>query len=139
MGITLTPRELDVMAILWRLGDGSVQDVRDRLDEDLAYTSVLSVLQLLEQKGHVGHRKEGRAYRYFPLVEPEEAGETMLDRVLDTLYESSPVRLVAHLVDSRRLSGEDVERIRALLDRRDEGQRDRRDQDREDDGREEGR
>lgn len=116
MGITLTPRELDVMAILWRVGEGSVQDVRERLDEELAYTSVLSVLQLLEQKGHVGHRKEGRAYRYFPLVEPEAAGETMLDRVLDTLYGNSPVKLVAHLVESRRLGPEDAERIRALLE-----------------------
>lgn len=116
MGVSLTPRELDVMAILWRLGEGSVRDVRDRLDETLAYTSVLSVLQLLEQKGHVGHRKEGRAYRYFPLIEPEEAGETVLERMLGTVYGNSPVRLVAHLVESRTLSDEDVERIRTLLD-----------------------
>lgn len=118
MGVSLTPRELDVMAILWRLGEASVQDVRDRLESDLAYTSVLSALQLMEQKGHVDHRREGRSYRYFPLIEAEEVGDTLLERLLETLYRKSPVRLVAHLVESQEVDDEELRRIRELLDER---------------------
>lgn len=118
MGVSLTPRELDVMAILWRLGEASVQDVRDRLDSDLAYTSVLSALQLMEQKGYVDHRREGRSYRYFPLIEAEEVGDTLLERLLETLYRKSPVRLVGHLVESQEVDDEELRRIRELLDER---------------------
>ena len=72
--IYFTPRELDVMSILWREGSATVAEVREALGEGLAYTSVLSALQTLEEKGFVGHEPEGRAYRYHPLVEPERAG-----------------------------------------------------------------
>lgn len=121
MGVSLTPRELDVMAILWRLGEASVQDVRDRLESDLAYTSVLSALQLMEQKGYVDHRREGRSYRYFPLIEAEEVGDTLLERLLETLYRKSPVRLVGHLVESQEVDDEELRRIREVLDERLQG------------------
>ena len=66
------------MPAAWRalmlFGSASVSDVRDALEEDLAYTSVLSALQTLEEKGFVRHEAEGRAYRYFPTVEAERAG-----------------------------------------------------------------
>ena len=62
------PRELEVMSILWRLGPATVAEVREALDEPLAYTSVLSALQTLEEKGFVSHEAEGRAYRYKALV-----------------------------------------------------------------------
>jgi hypothetical protein len=57
--------------------------VRERLADALAYTTVLWVLQTLEEKGHVRHEKEGRAYRYYPTTEPETAGEGALDRLVD--------------------------------------------------------
>ena len=69
--ISFTPRELDVMSILWRGGSGTVTEVREGINEDLAYTSVLSALQTLEEKGFVRHEPEGRADRYFPPVAPE--------------------------------------------------------------------
>ena len=62
------------MSVLWRLGSATVTQVKDDLDEPLAYTSVLSALQTLEEKGYVRHEAEGRAYRYFPAVEAEAAG-----------------------------------------------------------------
>ena len=72
--IHFPPRELAVMSVLWRHGSATVSQVRDELDEDLAYTSVLSALQTREEKGYVRHESEGRAYRYYPLVASEEAG-----------------------------------------------------------------
>ena len=71
MRIGFTDRELDVMSVLWDLGDATVTEVRQRLADKLAYTTVLTVLRTLEQKGYVDHTGEGRAHRYHPLVKRE--------------------------------------------------------------------
>ncbi len=115
---TFTPRELDVMAALWALGDASVAEVQARLDDELAYTTVLSVLQLLEHKGHVTHERDGRRYRYRPTTSARDAGGPLLDRLLESLYKHSPVRLVAHLVDRGSVSDAELEQIRRLIDQR---------------------
>ena len=112
---TFTPRELDVMSILWRAGSGTVAEVKDELGEELAYTSVLSVLQTLEEKGYVRHDAEGRAYRYYPTVDPDEAGGSALRRIWDAIFEGSAAQLFAQLVSDRRLSREELERMRRLL------------------------
>jgi BlaI family transcriptional regulator, penicillinase repressor len=69
------------MSILWRLGSATVAEVREGLKEDLAYTSVLSALQTLEEKGYVRHESMGRAYRYYPTVKAERAGVSALARI----------------------------------------------------------
>jgi BlaI family transcriptional regulator, penicillinase repressor len=113
--ISFTPRELDVMSILWRLGSGTVTEVRDALEDELAYTSVLSALQTLEAKGYVRHESEGRAYRYFPTVEPEAAGDSVLSRIREAIYQGSSEMLFAQLVADRGLSRDELERMRSLL------------------------
>lgn len=113
-----TNRELDVMSILWRSGSATVNEVREQLGDDLAYTSVLSALQTLEDKGYVTHEAEGRAYRYVPLVEPEEAGRNALSRILDKVFHGSAESLLAQLVEERNLSREELERMRGLLEDR---------------------
>src|ERR1051325_10684485 len=92
--IYFPPRELAVMSVLWRLGSATVSDVRDALEEDLAYTSVLSALQTLEEKGYVRHEAEGRAYRYYPRIEAERAGGSALARVRDAIFQRSAERAV---------------------------------------------
>lgn len=109
------PRELAVMSVLWRLGSATVADVRERLDEDLAYTSVLSALQTLEDKGYVRHEPEGRAYRYFPTVAAERAGRSAISRIREAIFQGSAERMFAQLVSDRQLSREELERMRALL------------------------
>ena len=113
--IYFTPRELDVMSILWRSGSATVAEVRDALEEELAYTSVLSALQTLEEKGYVRHEPEGRAYRYFPLVEAERAGGSALARIRDSIFQGSAERMFAHMVADRKLRREELERMRRLL------------------------
>lgn len=109
------PRELAVMSSLWRRGSASVAEVREDLDEDLAYTSVLSALQTLEDKGYVRHEAEGRAYRYFPTIAAEAAGGSALQRIRDAIFQGSAERMVAQLLTDRDLSREELERMRALL------------------------
>ena len=123
MEITFTERELDVMNVLWDLGGGTVAEVRDRLSDDLAYTTVLTVLRTLEEKGYAGHVEEGKAYRYHALVERRDAGTSLLRRLTRKLFKDSPELLLTHLVSDRGLSDEELERMRRLLDERLEGRR----------------
>ena len=113
--IYFPPRELEVMSILWRLGSGSVSEVREELKEDLAYTSVLSALQTLEEKGYVRHEAEGRAYRYYPTVDAERAGGSALTRIRDAVFQGSAERMFAQMVSDRGLSRKELERMRRLL------------------------
>ena len=124
--IYFPPRELAVMSVLWRLGSASVAEVRDALDEEgLAYTTVLSALQTLEEKGYVRHEAAGRAYRYFPTVEAERAGSSALARIRESIYQGSVERMFAHLVSDRKVSRQELERMRRLLaERLDEGEGD---------------
>ena len=116
--IYFPPRELAVMSVLWRLGSASVSDVRDALEEDLAYTSVLSALQTLEEKGFVRHEAEGRAYRYFPTVEAERAGGSALARVRDAIFQGSVERMFAQMVADKKLSRKELERMRQVIAQR---------------------
>ena len=113
---TFTDRELDIMSILWRQGGATVAEVRDLLPDTLAYTSVLSALQTLEEKGYVGHDTEGRAYRYYPMVAVEEAGESALGRVLDKIFHGSAESLLAQLVSDRTIPPEELKRMRQMLE-----------------------
>jgi BlaI family penicillinase repressor len=112
----LTQRELDIMGVLWELGEGTVTEVRDRVDPDLAYTSISSMIRTLELKGFVSHRRgEGKTHVYFPVIAPEAAGESALGRVLDKIYGGSPIKLLAHLMQQKRMSPKELERMRDLL------------------------
>ena len=116
--IYFPPRELAVMSVLWRLGSATVTEVRAALEEDLAYTSVLSALQTLEEKRYVRHEPEGRAYRYFATVEAERAGGSALARIRDAIFQGSAERMFAQMVSDRRLGRKELERMRRLLTKR---------------------
>ena len=74
--VHLTKRELDIMSVLWELGEATVAEVRDRVDPDLAYTSVSTMVRMLETKGYVGHKPgEGKAHVYFPRIDATAAGQ----------------------------------------------------------------
>ena len=109
------PRELGVMSVLWKLGSATVAEVRDHLDEELAYTSVLSALQTLEKKGYVRPEAEGRAYRYFPTVAAENAGRSAISRIKDSIFQGSADRMFAQLVSDKKVSRAELERMRAML------------------------
>ena len=113
--IYFPPRELEVMSILWRLGTATVAEVRKALDEPLAYTSVLSALQTLEEKGFVRHEPHGRAYKYHAVVGAERAGGSALARIRDAIFHGSAERMFAQLVSDKKLSREELERMRGML------------------------
>ena len=111
----LGDRELDVMSVLWDLGSGTVAEVRKQLPADLAYTTVLTILRNLETKGLVSHEAEGKAHRYSPRVARRAARRNALSQVIDKLFHGSPEQLLAHLVEERALTADDLKRLNAQL------------------------
>lgn len=118
MEIQFTERELDIMNVLWERDGGTVAEVQAQLVDELAYTTVLTILRTLEEKGHVGHEEEGRAYRYYPLVERSEAGASAVRRLVRKLFQGSPELLLTHLVSQRELTTEQLEEMRRMLEER---------------------
>lgn len=116
--VILTGREMDVMNVLWKLGSGTVSEVMEELQDPLAYTTVLTILRTLEKKGHVGHEEEGRAHRYHPLVEREDAREGAVRRLTRKLFSGSPELLMAHLLKERGLTDVQLRSLRKLVDQR---------------------
>jgi len=116
MQITLTDREADVMQLLWDHGPSVVTEVRARLRDELAYTTVLTILRTLEVKGYVGHKEEGRVHRYFAAVQQQAARKSALRHLKDKLFKGSSELLFAHLVAERKLTAEQIERMHKLLD-----------------------
>ena len=111
----LGDRELDVMGVLWEVGSGTVTEVRERLPVALAYTTVLTILRNLEEKGFVSHEAEGRAHRYFPRVARQAARRSAVGRLVDKLFHGSAEQLLVHLVRERKLSADDLARIRRAI------------------------
>jgi len=118
MDVRFTARELDVVNVLWERGPSTVAEVRKALEDDLAYTTVLTILRVLEDKGHVGHTEEGRAYRYHALVDREVAARSALHRVKKNLFRGSSELLLTRLVEDDALSDDELRRMRELLERR---------------------
>lgn len=115
----LTDHELRLMTVLWKRGRATVADVVAALPPPaLAYSTVLTTMRTLEQKGFVEHEEEGRAFVYRPVVAQKDAARTALRHLLDRFFGNSPGALAVALLDETRLSGDDVAQIRRLLGKR---------------------
>lgn len=116
----LTEVELEFMNELWALGEGSVRAVLERLpaDRNLAYTSGATILRILEEKGFVTSRKDGKVLVYAPLLDKDTYQARSLKNLSRTLFDDTPASLVARLVDDVGLSEADLEEIRELVERR---------------------
>ncbi len=115
MRIVLAEREAELMEVLWDQGPSTVAEVRDKLQDELAYTTVLTILRKLEAKGYVGHEEEGRAHRYRALVGREAARRSALKDLSQKLFKGSTELLLTHLVSDQALSEEEIQRIRQML------------------------
>jgi BlaI family transcriptional regulator, penicillinase repressor len=116
MDIQFTDREIDVMQVLWERGPSLVGDVRAALKDDLAYTTVLTILRTLEGKGYVGHEQEGRGHRYFAAVKQKAAQQSALRHLTSKLFKGSTELLFTHLVSDQKLSAKQMRNLRALLE-----------------------
>lgn len=117
MRVVLTDREAEFMEVLWEHGPSTVTEVREKLADDPAYTTVLTILRNLESKGYVGPTKDGRAHRYAPLVERDVARRSALKDLSDKFFQGSAEQLLTHLVSDQKLSAAQIKRIQQLLSR----------------------
>lgn len=118
MEVRFTDRELDIMQVLWVQGSSSVGEVREALEDDLAYNTVLTMLRILEDKGHVTRDTSSRAHRYAPAVARDAAGGGALRRVARKLFHGSPEALLVKLVEQEDLGPDELRRMRRILDDR---------------------
>jgi predicted transcriptional regulator len=115
---TLTEAELRLMKILWRRGESAVTDLVAGLpaDEPLAYNSVLTTIRILEQKGYVDHRQEGRAFVYRPCVAEDEASRSEVKHVLSRFFGDSRERLLLSLLGDEEITPAELERLRTAIE-----------------------
>jgi predicted transcriptional regulator len=114
----LTDAELRLMEVLWRVGTATVAGVVEQMSSDvpLAYSTVLTTLRILETKGYIQHRKEGRAFIYEPLVAREQARENAVTHLLRRFFEGSPEQLVLNLIDGKKINQKELRRLRKRIE-----------------------
>jgi predicted transcriptional regulator len=114
---TLTEAELRLMKILWRRGESAVTDLVAALpdDEPLAYNSVLTTIRILEQKGYVDHRQEGRAFVYRPCVAEDEASRSEVKHILNRFFGNSRERLLLSLLGDDEITPAELDRLKAAI------------------------
>jgi predicted transcriptional regulator len=115
---TLTEVELELMDVLWDRGQATVAEIVEALPEErLAYSSVLTMMRILEQKGYVTHEKEGRAFIYRPLVDRQQAQKSVIGYLLRRFFDNSPELLVVNLLEHEEVGPEEVIRLKRMIEK----------------------
>jgi predicted transcriptional regulator len=115
--ITLTEAELRLMKVLWERGESAVAELVAAVSDErpLAYTSVLTTVRILENKGYVRHRQEGRAFLYSPCIDEFEASKSEVRHVLQRFFGNSRERLLLSLLGDDEVSPEELKRLREAI------------------------
>lgn len=115
----LTDTELELMNILWEINEGTVNEVMEKLppNRDLAYTSVSTILRILEQKQILKTRKEGRGHSYIPILKKTDFESSTLQHVINNVFAGAPVALVRQLINSAHIKEQELEEIKKLIEK----------------------
>jgi len=113
----LTDAELEIMHVVWELDGGTVRQVYEILNQQrpLAYTTVMTMMNILEEKGHLTRRKEGRAYHYQPVRPKSQVISGMVDDFVGRVFEGSAAPLVVSLVKDKKISKKDLDEIARMI------------------------
>jgi len=113
----LTDAELRLMEVLWTLGTANTNDVLKALpgDDQLAYTTVLTTLRILEEKGYLGHKKDGKSFVYFPVVDRNSVQRNTLRHVVSRFFQNSPELLVSNLIADEQLTPKHLQRLKKMI------------------------
>jgi len=115
---TLTPQELEIMKLVWQRGEATVRDVYEALLErrKIAYTTVMTMMKILEAKGYLKKRRQDRAYLYRPAHPKNQVIGGMIREFVDRVFNGSAEPLLVHLVKSRHLSEKDLQKIARMVE-----------------------
>ena len=118
LGPVPTERELQALKVLWERGRATVREIwgqLSRTDQKLAYTTVLSLMQTMEQKGLVGHEPAGRAYRYFAKLERDGTFQRLVSAFIDKVFDGAMDEYLVHALNSCRPSPEELDQLEELI------------------------
>ena len=113
-----TERELEALKVLWERGEATVREVCDALNgrgAELAYTTVLSLLQVMEQKALVSHRRDGKAYVYVPQIERGKTFRELAGGFLERVFDGALDEYLVHALESRKLKTSELEELEAMI------------------------
>lgn len=116
--IKLSDLQLELMDVLWHLGEASTSEIHETFGapRELAYTTVATLLKRLDEKGVVGHRRDGRQFVYHPKLARDSVQQTMVSGLVKRLFRGDPAELVSHLLGDETVDDDDIARIQSLLD-----------------------
>jgi BlaI family transcriptional regulator, penicillinase repressor len=114
---TLTEQELEIMKVVWRLETATVRQVYETMLEHrrIAYTTVMTMMNILEQKGHLKKRQDDRAYVYRPSQPQKQVIRSMVREFVNRVFNGSAEPLLVHLVEDQHLDAQDLEEIRKTI------------------------
>jgi predicted transcriptional regulator len=117
-----TPAELEILAILWRLGESKIQAVNDELCQlrPVGYTTTLKTMQIMEQKGLLGRRKEGKSHVYFPLEQQQVTQVSLVERLLNSAFSGSKSAMMMRLFADKKVSKQELAELKQFLDQLEE-------------------
>ena len=115
---TLTPQELEIMKLVWQRDSSTVRDIYESLLQrrKIAYTTVMTMMKILESKGYLKKRLLNRAYVYRPASRKEQVIGKMIREFMDRVFNGSAEPLLVHLVKSRCIREKDLQKIRRLIE-----------------------
>ena len=115
-----TELELEILKVLWRIGPATVKQVREELAtvRDLAYTTVMTMMTILDGKGYVTRAKDGRSFIYEATYHEQKASKNMLQDVVDRLFGGSTKAVMQHLIETSELDEAELIQIRSLINRK---------------------
>jgi BlaI family penicillinase repressor len=109
---TFTDKELEIMRIVWKLGEASARQIQENLSGDRHYNSVMTIIRVLERKNHLIHREDGRTHIYRSAVNPEKARTRVLKHLVKNVFGGSAASLVLNLVETGDLTFDELDAIR---------------------------
>ena len=110
-----TDKEMEIMKLVWQMGEATVKEIQERLPGEPHYNSVLTIIRVLERKGHLVHRAEGKTYFYRPNESSENARSRLLRHLVDQVFGGSATSAVLNLVETGDLTKSDLDAIRAKI------------------------
>jgi len=114
--VALTDAEARVMAVLWRTRTATVADVVGGLEARVSYSTVQTILRILETKGYVTHEKVARAFVYHPVVDEHQARRRALRQLVGRLFDGSPSLLVLNVLDDEELDAGELARLKKVIE-----------------------
>jgi predicted transcriptional regulator len=115
---TFTDKELEIMRVVWDLGEASAREIQAKLPGERHYNSVLTIIRVLERKGHLTHRSEGKSYIYRARQQAAKSRGHVVGHVIKQVFGGSAASLVLHLVETGDLTENDLREIRQRLAKR---------------------